>query len=242
MEQIQKDLAAEYRKWLLERLVCRDPKVTEAFRLKDLDPIAFRLKGQDPDLIPEKYSCKENHLIVEEIYNKIMSHGDYDKGLLEIAKTEKLLCVPKDDGITHINVYSKGKTKLGRALSNFAPLGFEHPIDGKCASVEGYWYYLKTGRQFPYLKNLWGFNAKTEGKKYPYVELSDFIIQIKQAITCKILQNPNLSSALKKSDLPLTHYYSYGSDDNPKVILMDADRWMLDHIEAIRTDLRNETE
>jgi len=31
---------------------------------------------------------------------------------------------PEEDGITHINIYSKGKTDLGRMLSNFAKLPF----------------------------------------------------------------------------------------------------------------------
>ena len=32
---------------------------------------------------------------------------------------------PKDDGITHINIYSQGKTQLGRFLSNFEPSPIE---------------------------------------------------------------------------------------------------------------------
>lgn len=40
------------------------------------------------------------------------------------------------DGIDHINIYSKGKTTLGRMLSNFACTPFTHPEDGKFASIE----------------------------------------------------------------------------------------------------------
>ena len=43
-----------------------------------------------------------------------------------------------NDGVTHINVYSQGKTSIGRALSNFSPLGFNHPKHGHFESVEGY--------------------------------------------------------------------------------------------------------
>jgi hypothetical protein len=57
----------------------------------------------------------------------------------------------KDDGITHINIYSKGKTELGRWLSNFT----YHPIeteDGKFDSVEGYWVinHIDNIRQYGY--------------------------------------------------------------------------------------------
>lgn len=41
---------------------------------------------------------------------------------------------PKTDGVDHINIYSRGRTPLGQALSNFAHTPFEHPKDGKFAS------------------------------------------------------------------------------------------------------------
>lgn len=52
---------------------------------------------------------------------------------------------PKTDGVDHINIYSKGKTWLGRELSNFAPLpqSIEVPIMSltfNCHTVEGIWY------------------------------------------------------------------------------------------------------
>ena len=34
-----------------------------------------------------------------------------------------VVCDPSLDGETHINVYSKGKTELGRALTNMAEIG-----------------------------------------------------------------------------------------------------------------------
>ncbi len=47
----------------------------------------------------------------------------------------------KKDGVDHINIYSKGKTSLGRFLSNFVQADIETE-DGDFASVEGYWYWL----------------------------------------------------------------------------------------------------
>ena len=42
---------------------------------------------------------------------------------------------PKLDGIEHINIYSKGKTELGRLLTNFAQTPFIHPEYGRFESV-----------------------------------------------------------------------------------------------------------
>jgi len=47
-----------------------------------------------------------------------------------------------DDGLSHINIYSKGMTELGRLLSNFANTPVNTPQDGKFTSIEGYWYWL----------------------------------------------------------------------------------------------------
>ena len=49
----------------------------------------------------------------------------------------------EDDGITHINVYSKGATALGRALSNFARIPVMVVPNGRFESVEAYWYWLR---------------------------------------------------------------------------------------------------
>ena len=51
---------------------------------------------------------------------------------------------PNEDGITHINICSKGKTELGRLLSNFAHTPFWLQGAGRFESVEGYWFWLGT--------------------------------------------------------------------------------------------------
>jgi len=169
-----------------------------------------------------------------------MAQNDYDKAIIELAKKEGFLHMPHLDGITHINVYSKAQTSLGQALSNFAHISFIHPKDGKCESVEGYWYFLKSGREYPYLKELYGINAKNEGKKHPRVEDSDFIEDIKDAITCKIVQNSDLERDFKASTLPFTHYYWYGSLMSPRIMMKETDKWLIDHLESLRTSLLKE--
>ena len=43
--------------------------------------------------------------------------------------------LPIDEGVTHINIYSKSKLELGKLLSNFAKTPFTHPVYGEFASV-----------------------------------------------------------------------------------------------------------
>ena len=71
---------------------------------------------------------------------------------------------PKEDGVSHINVWSRGTTDLGRDLSNFAHTPFVHPRYGPFQSVEGFWYWLSTGQKEIKLRHLWGYLAKEEGK------------------------------------------------------------------------------
>jgi len=75
--------------------------------------------------------------------------------------------VPSEDGITHINIYSKGKTEIGRFASNFAFSPFECE-DGKFDSIEGYWYWLTINPSNPRrdeLRKLYGFEAKRIGRE-----------------------------------------------------------------------------
>lgn len=219
----------EYQKWLIQQLVEHSPKVTTDFRLRELSH----------DLIPERFRDKRTSPDIIGLYKWILKQGSYDEGVQALAVNEGTFITPKMDGYSHINVYSKGQTRLGKALSNFAPFKFIHPVDGECESVEGYYYYLATGRKYPHLKKLWGYEAKKEGKKYERVEVEDFLDLIKQAITCKIEQNDKLKNALKQSNLPLTHYFFYGEIDNCKVI-PDKDPWLTDHLEQIRKALQSQ--
>ena len=111
------------------------------------------------------------------------------------------------DGITHINVYSKGATELGRLLSNFAHTPFtggNHHFE----SVEGWWHWYCTGKKYDHLKALYGYRAKQEGRKYEHVDTptrETLIIVYRY----KIEYNSHLKSLLIQSSLPFTHYYVY---------------------------------
>ena len=217
-----------YRTWLVDKLISRDPKVSEDFRLLELSTI----------LIPECFRHLKDltEKVIIPLYDKLVVPGDYDTALKYLIQTKGKMpeYEPLMDGITHINVYSKGKTKLGRSLTNFANIGFDHPEYGRFESVEGFWYWLKTGMQHDSLRTLHGFKAKEEGKKFERVDVCNFEQQIKLAILYKVEQCLPLKQALKDSTLPLSHYYWYGSENNCKIIANDEFKWLVDYLELIR--------
>lgn len=137
---------------------------------------------------------------------------------------------PEDDGITHINIYSKGKTEIGRWLSNFAyaPIVTE---DGPFNSIEGYWYWLSCRDES--LRDLSGFKAKFQGRASrgkDWVEDPEFKAKITEAITIKLETYSDKYEEFRKTNLPLTHYYYF---DNKKVNVTNAD-WILKHLECLR--------
>lgn len=141
---------------------------------------------------------------------------------------------PKEDGVTHINIYSKGATELGKLLSNFSKTPFTHTEHGSFQSVEGYWYWLKSGMCEDKLRVLSGFKAKKFGKTLDIIPCEDFEKNIITSIQCKLRQNKYLLKLLIESTLPFEHYYWYGDIDNPKVTNLDKYKWQIDEISRIR--------
>lgn len=144
--------------------------------------------------------------------------------------------LPSEDGVTHIDIYTKGATRLGRDLTNLAPLGFVHPVYGAFACVEGFWYWNKTGRIHDQLRTLSGFECKKLGKKLERVDCPTFNEDVLEAIRCKLRQHKRLRIALTESTLPFAHYYFYGERDHePKVVYLPQYDWIVDEITRIRT-------
>lgn len=138
---------------------------------------------------------------------------------------------PETDGIDHINVYSKGKTELGRLLSNFAYTPFKY--NGvKFASVEGFWYWWITEQDS--LKDLYGIRAKTEGRKYPPIRLEPRKDQLEVVYYAKLRDNPHIVDLLVESELPLTHYYVYRG----KKVPVEKYEWTARLWEEIRKELK----
>jgi hypothetical protein len=153
------------------------------------------------------------------------------------------------DGIDHINVYSKGRTELGRFLTNFAycPIVTE---DGPFNSIEGYWGWLGLSENNPVreqLRTLYGWQAKKlKDDQYkngdPGRFDENFEAKIAKAVLLK-MHTDKAKNILRQNqallDLPLEHYYCFGPDDNPKVI--DVKRkyqFLIDSIAAAISDVK----
>lgn len=146
---------------------------------------------------------------------------------------------PLNDGVDHINIYSRGKTQLGRMLSNFYLLPFSHPVYGIFNTVEGFYYYVSTGFKHENLRTLSGFEAKKFGKSLERAKLEDFENIIRKAIRLKIYQNDSLTVLLKASSLPFAHYYFYGdSEGKYKLFTPKGFEYMVDEIEKVRDELK----
>ena len=148
------------------------------------------------------------------------------------------MIAPSEDGVSHINIYSKGATELGRLLSNFAYTPFEHEIYGWFASIEGFWYFAKSGFQHEHMRELHGVTAKSQGKLLEVVEFPYFKQTILSGIRCKLRQNRRILKLLEESDLPFEHYYYYGDAEVARVIELPQYQWLVDEFERIRSLLR----
>ncbi len=151
--------------------------------------------------------------------------------LREVDATNSLFV--KLDGCTHINVYSKGATELGRLLAHFTYSPFVHPYYGPFNSMEGFWYYIKARKPDDALRTLHGWEAKEYGKKLEHIRRPNFKELIVDANYHKVMQNPRLRDLMVASMLPFDHYYLYGPG---KILIRPKGfEWLVGGFENIRT-------
>lgn len=126
---------------------------------------------------------------------------------------------PRLDGLQHLNLYSRGHTRLGQYLSNLhnAEIMTRH---GVWPSVEAYWYWLKTGCQDDRFRTLSSYEAKQYGRQRPSVPLPEFDLYIREALTHRVVLG-RMYNEFIQNRLPFEHYYYYGDIDNCKVIVPD---------------------
>lgn len=158
---------------------------------------------------------------------------------------------PQQDGVTHINIYSRGKTDVGRALSNFTYGPFTHPEFGAFVSVEGFWYWVgaEDGPERERLRNLFGPSAKMIGSSIPGIpmEEEDFRQLVREAMRCKIEQNPAIRRLFVESTLPFDHYYVCFERDFREPsgyrtwpVKKKKHQWQLDFLEQLRCEMQAE--
>lgn len=168
--------------------------------------------------------------------------------------------IPPNDGIDHVNLYSKGKTVAGRVLTHMSNASVT--IDGLTFNqLEGYWYYrriLEVLARKPQgvplrVDSAWvqvlqgapsGFEAKRHGRKYlslfgegePKTEMTEeFRNHIREANKQRLEQNKFLlGMLLSTKDIPLAHYYFYGHPTNPRIMHDPIYDWIPKYLEELR--------
>lgn len=140
---------------------------------------------------------------------------------------------PNEDGISHINVYSKGKTNLGRFLSNFADCNVLTD-DGMFRTIEGYWYWLSCRDER--LRQTEGWESKKLGRQLRCPDWNkdpEFEGKIARAILTKMMQPWCLEQLHRSGTRPFMHYYVYGT----KVVMVKEGLWMMTLMNDFRDDL-----
>jgi len=146
------------------------------------------------------------------------------------------------DGVTHINIYSKGKTSLGQSLSNFtwSPIT---TTDGTFNSIEGYWYWLSCPESYPYrndFRKLVGNEAKTRGRQVgarDWMSASLFKLKIYNAMLTKLVLHDTILQEFLTNSLPFRHYYLF----NGKVVEPKEGKWITDMWNFLREQLCSTT-
>lgn len=143
------------------------------------------------------------------------------------------------DGVDHINIHSVGKTELGRLLSHFAHTPFTHPFFGPFYSMEGFWYFARSGFTEDRLRYLSGFRAKQAGRDLKYKYYDEFKEDIIAANYQKIIQHERIRELMVASELPFDHYYTFGP--NSVHVTPKESEWLIKGFEDIRLALKEGT-
>ncbi len=141
---------------------------------------------------------------------------------------------PRLDGETHVNVYSKSKCKIGRALSNISCYPILHPVFGRFDTLEGFWWWLSTGMVEEELRTLDGFACRKLGKTLRAVPRKDFKEQIRYALCLKLSNHIGLREAFFATTLPFVHYYAYGKNGKVAVLPANKSIWVVEFLTAVR--------
>lgn len=170
---------------------------------------------------------------------------------------------PDADGESHINIYSTGRTEIGRWMSNFQSTPTLTP-HGVFSTLEGYYHYLKVVRSLPNLdsttefghevlktcaklkvadghraKNLGGFlRTICSANGQPLIKAPDSEMRqlFKEALRNKLLDEPSKLNAIldyTESGYALVHYYVY----NDEVVYKKHFDWLPDLYRELLVEL-----
>ena len=140
---------------------------------------------------------------------------------------------PDEDGVTHVNVFTRGKVKLGRDLSNFQECNIDHPYFGRFRTLEGLWFYIKTGCNEEMFRIMNGHDCRKKGKIMTNVQYPLFTKMFKLGMIEKLEKNQQLQEELKANTLPLVHYYNYAG----AVHVPQRHEWQIEFWQNLRETL-----
>jgi len=152
-----------------------------------------------------------------------------------------------NDGITHINMKTFGQTEVGRLLSMEAPNRFTHPVFGSFDSLEGFWYYIRSGCQDTKVRTSnEGYGRRRFGNQ-PTEKIENFQEIIGEGIYIMLCQLPDdRLQLILDNELPLDMYYiHYGKDESGKVVSAIVQRqrhhqWYLPLVEKVIQLIRDD--
>jgi hypothetical protein len=138
---------------------------------------------------------------------------------------------PKQDGVDHININPRGKTRLGELLADYTRTPFVHPALGPFNSMIGFWCFVKAIDPDDSLRVLWGKSASKRGQELENRRVERFREIIFEGNYYKIDQTPELKKLLIKNQLPLAMYYLFGP--NNMAINPPSAPWMIADLEKL---------
>jgi len=146
---------------------------------------------------------------------------------------------PNQDGVTHINIWIRGKTELGQMLSHFYELPFKHPYFGSFNSMEGFWHFIQNIERDDKLRSLSGMAAKNYGKSLTWCRVDKFHDVIAAANFYKIEQNPKLQKLFIETTLPFDQYWLHQATGDAEgqgevVVKLNNYKWLVESFEENR--------
>jgi hypothetical protein len=150
---------------------------------------------------------------------------------------------PIEDGLTHIRISIRAKTKLGRLLHNRAHTPYKaitaYGQRQAFESLEGNWLCSRSGVYAEKLAKLYGPASEragiwTERRARPG---EVFRHEICIGLRSKIEQTPVLFNLLRDSELPFVRY-DLTDGDYPTIIVHTEQSWFMRELEIIRTDIK----
>lgn len=143
------------------------------------------------------------------------------------------------DGTEHVNIWDKGQTNMGKALSTLADLPFVHNVYGKFRSIEGFYHYIRSVDQNDAMRKVAGYWARKAGQRLEVKHVPDFKKIIADANWQKIQQIPVLMEELKNLStfVALDSYYIQNEEPLVRVRPPTA-AWMVPAFHEIRMALQ----